>query len=608
MKINSNVFKKGLFFSLCALGASAFTSCSNEDLQTSAPANNDDQVSVELKATIVDSPLTALTRAQDGLNSGTFSSPEQNASVFIDNGSGQFVHYEYTASGSSLTAPASPKATFPAEVTSVNVFAWYPSTSSGATSFSIQTDQNSDANYNKSDLMIAQKAACTRTLENNQWSVTPADLQFKHVMSKIVLTVTPAYGVKIKAARLLSIKPTVSITGYSNGTIPTTLGIGAASGTAGNVVLKSSGTDTGNEAGDASYTYCGVFPPQDIAAGAAFLEIDAEYLGNTSTISFALESATTFASEKAYAVNVLVGTILSDVNATISGWPTNGNDPVEITVGNVTDPAKMRDENAIYNPLAWVAQYNVASNGTMYTYHAVPGNVFTYNDAKALTVSGYHLPTFAEQVAIIPSDNAAGTGTNIFAQENNSAASPYVMTEVASNVHGTAIAAGMKSYFMKADALNYYAVRFVNSTPSNYASAWHYKMVPGSGLTIESYLLDTKPKSDNEAKAILAALPTTKEWSKAANLTPGEGYSTISGTTGSLVRRFLPASGYKNNSGSGVSDQGVGHYVYCWSATAVPGDATMAFLWLINSAGASGFMFDYSYAKTGGFSVRLFHD
>jgi len=212
-------------------------------------------------------------------------------------------------------------------------------------------------------------------------------------------------------------------------------------------------------------------------------------------------------------------------------------------------------------------------------------------------MANYHLPNRNEQVSVIPSNVTTGSGANIFAQNNTSAASPYIMDQIACKVRGTGVAA-CKSYFLKIAALDYYAVRFVTiGSENNYASAWHYKMVPGSGLTIESYMLQTKPTTDAQAKEILAALPYSSAWEGTANEAP----TTSSPTGTGLVRRFMPASGWEGGS-SGVADQDVGVGADCVSATP---DGSGCFYWRI---GSSGSLYEGSGGQTGGRCVRLFRD
>lgn len=68
--------------------------------------------------------------------------------------------------------------------------------------FSVQTDQTSDLNYMKSDLMFAE-------VKNHRKSEQAIELQFEHRMAKIVINTEGKLGVKIKKIWLKNIKPSI---------------------------------------------------------------------------------------------------------------------------------------------------------------------------------------------------------------------------------------------------------------------------------------------------------------------------------------------------------------------------------------------------------------
>ena len=622
----NKLIKRGFLFSVCVLAAAALGSCASDDAE---PTTESDNTAVQVTATVANSELS-LTRGADGLDTSTgFSlltsaNSSSKINIRVDNGSGSYTDYAYSLTGAlSITAPATPPY-FPAGVNSVNVYGWYPE-NGGSTTFTVQDNQQTDANYCLSDVMIAQPATSTRALSGTPqtWNVTAAALTFTHIMSKVKVTLDPVAGVTITQVKLKNAKKTVALTTTPASGVVTSIAAGSASGDAGDITLLSGGSITSSST-TAQKTLCGVFPAQSISGD--ILEITASYGGLSNTITYTLSSAKAFASNQQYEINATVGIIRTNETVDIDSWTAAGNNPINVSVGSVTDPAAMRTGDCMaLNPLYWVAQYNIktikgvtdpatsaaATATAFYTYHAIPGNVFTFAHAGKLaanstentnydsgaTMANYHLPNRDEQVSVIPSNVTTGSGANIFAQNNTSAASPYIMEQIACKVHGTGVAA-CKSYFLKIAALDYYAVRFVTiGSENNYASAWHYKMVPGSGLTIESYMLATKPTTDAQAKEILAALPYSSAWEGTANEAP----TTSSPTGTGLVRRFMPASGWKNGS-SGVADQNVGVLAGCVSATA---DGSNCFLWNINSY---GHLNEYSNGQTYGRCVRLFRD
>ena len=623
----NKLIKRGFLLSFSAMAAAALGSCASDDAKQMTAAS--DNTAVQVTAAVANSEL-ALTRGADGLDTSTGFSLLTSANlsskinIRVDNGSGNYTNYAYSLTGATdISAPATPPY-FPVGVNSVNVYGWYPE-NGGSTSFTIQSNQQSDASYCLSDVMIAQPATSSRELSGTPeaWNVTPANLTFTHIMSKVKVTLNPATGVTVTGVVLKNAKKTVALA-TTGSPVVTAVTVGEAAGDAGDITLLSGGSIT-SESAAADKVVCGVFPAQSITGD--ILEITASYGGASSTITYTLSSAKEFQTNKEYEINATIGVISTDETVVIHDWTAAGDSPINVTAGDLV--AMRTGDCMALNPLYWVAQYNIktikdvedpetssaASSTEFYTYHAIPGNVYTFAQAGKLaasslenanydsgaTMADYHLPNRDEQVSVIPSNVTTGSGANIFEKDNTSAADPYIMEQIACKVHGTSVPA-CKSYFLKIAALDYYAVRFVDigGSGSDYASAWHYKMVPGSGLTIESYMLATKPTTDAQAKEILAALPYSSAWEGTANEAP----TTSSPTGTGLVRRFMPASGWKNGS-SGVADQDVGVYAGCVSATADGSDGSHCFFWRIYSDGG---LFEYSSGPTSGRCVRLFRD
>ena len=99
----------------------------------------------------------------------------------------------FTTSGTGATTPVS-QPYFTDAASSATVYAYYPyvtgkQVTETSTSFSVETDQTSEAGYKKSDLMYA-----TATVTKNGTSGTGV-LHFAHKMSKIVVNVTAGEGV-----------------------------------------------------------------------------------------------------------------------------------------------------------------------------------------------------------------------------------------------------------------------------------------------------------------------------------------------------------------------------------------------------------------------------
>ena len=276
---------------------------------------------------------------------------------------------------------------------------------------------------------------------------------------------------------------------------------------------------------------------------------------------------------------------------------TEETDPkVVVTVSVLaTDITAMAADQQAANPLWKVAQYNVASNGTSFvkSHSTASQYVFSWADAKNIEIEGYHLPTALEQVAIIPSHNSAGNGTNIFAQ--NTATFVYPAASASGDF---AVASGIGGQFVQNGAKNdLYACRKLGDK----LTAWHYKWVtsPCNGLLIESYVLESTDGSAENMAKIASALAASDVWSEAeANEKPES-----SSETSSLVSRFLPACGDTDSSvGSGVATANVGTNGYYWSNTA--NGESNAFYWSF----ISGNLHEHQSAQGYGFSVRLFHN
>lgn len=634
MKTTVSEIKRSLVFLVCALVAAAFSGCTNDDaVQTPQPTDGD---IVQVTAQVASSEL-AFTRGADGLNDATskFSlltteSASSKLNISVDNGSGAYSNFAYSITGAStISAPATPPY-FPAGVNTVHVYGWYPE-NGGSSTFTVQANQQEKADYCLSDVMVAQPAECTRSLVSETWNVTAASLTFNHIMSKIKVVVAPTAGVTITGVRLLGIKPTVALN-IPAGASPS-ITAGTASGTAGTITLLSGGSITSASDADAK-VLCGVFPPGQSLSG-NFMEIDATVGGLSSTITYQLSSAKTFAGNQQYDITATVGAISTDETVNIGDWAERGNDPLNISVGTLTDPAEMAPAKILQNPLYYVAQYNLATikgvndlSGsaaaatTFCTSHNIMGSntspalMFQQSDAlltrtgQSGALSGWHLPDVREQIAIVPDTEAHATSTsetpvggpNIWGFTSTDASNPGTMAEASCKIAGTTVTSSINSVFLcKAidggkRYYDHYAVRFINT---EYASAWHYVWT-GNGLVIESYMLKTIPTTLEEAKKVLAALPTSSAWSSTRNYAPVTEGSP--GTSTSLCYRYLPACGFKST-GTGAADSGIGLACYFWSSSV---SGSQGFFWDILTY--YGYFREYLNRSTYGFSVRLFRD
>lgn len=274
----------------------------------------DDRVPIQVLPSVV-SEIGVQTRAGNALNNQQFdiltsANSNSKVQVMIDNGSYQYSSNLYNVTSSTGITPAT-QPYFPAQVTTVNLYAWYPY-NSGSTSFSINTDQTSDANYSLSDLMVAQPTTCTRSqaTDYGTWTVTPANLQFKHMMSKVSITVVPT-SLTIKKIELKGIKPTVAIETTKSSSKVTKVTVGAANGTAGAVTLWSNSSGS-----TSSVTASCVIPAQTISG--TLIEVTTS--DNTVTIFDLGTEGKQFAQNTTYSATLNLSTANKGKTIDISAW------------------------------------------------------------------------------------------------------------------------------------------------------------------------------------------------------------------------------------------------------------------------------------------------
>ena len=177
------------------LSMAFFTACS-EHLEEESPDSKgvvEDLVPVEFA--VSDHRTIDFTRA--ATNIVTFNASEI-VKVFVKpDGSPSYTGYNYTTASAgqsvSLTIPPTPPYFPPGVGTTVEAYAYYPSTAT--TSFSVATDQTSDANYKASDLMYADNRTITKDLSNGN-----NHLDMAHQMAQLRITVTPQLGSGITIA------------------------------------------------------------------------------------------------------------------------------------------------------------------------------------------------------------------------------------------------------------------------------------------------------------------------------------------------------------------------------------------------------------------------
>ena len=200
---------------------------------------------------------------------------------------GDFV---YTAGDAgAMTAPDTPPY-YPSAGT-VKLTAWHPS--DAAASFTIETDQSTNDAFNASDLMYSNNLTAVSRTAN------AVEMQFTHKLAKLVVNITAGTGVTtITGVKVKNVKPTVSFDS-------TTGEVGAASGTATDIILFKEGTS-----GAASGAI--VFPSQSLSG--ALLDIETDQ----GTATYALAAAKTYEAGKRYALALTVNRAAVGTTNTIS--------------------------------------------------------------------------------------------------------------------------------------------------------------------------------------------------------------------------------------------------------------------------------------------------
>lgn len=189
--------------------------------------------------------------------------------------------------------------------TTVDITAFYPPTkvTNESTSFTVESDQTTDANYKLSDLMYAEVLGQNRT-DND------VNLTFNHKMAKVIVNATSEEGVTITKIRLLNVKRTTNMQA-GNGVI-TDLGE-----TADQIILAT------NIDGTTSLSGAALLPEQTIAAD--FIEVSLKYnygAANTlkeGTTVFSLYGKT-FEKGKEYTANITITRQCIDNTTTITDW------------------------------------------------------------------------------------------------------------------------------------------------------------------------------------------------------------------------------------------------------------------------------------------------
>lgn len=293
------------------LAVFAIASCSHPEIQ------EEEQVPVTLTYTTVQAVGV---KAAQNLNDGTFASGETVKVQISNAGASSWTGYDFTTGeGGAMVAPE-PGPYYPAGSVNIDIAAYYPATA-GA-SFSVASDQTSDADYKASDLMFASKA-------NQAKQAAPVNLQFSHKLAKINVNITAGDGVgSIESVTLLNVKPTVSFN-------QTTGEVGEAGGALTSISVSNNGA--------------AIFPGQTISGGLLSIVTD------KGTATYTVENKE-FEAGKQYTMNITVNLRAVGASTAITGWGSEGT----VNVYPVSDALTVL--NATAEHVGWI----IASDGYIY--------------------------------------------------------------------------------------------------------------------------------------------------------------------------------------------------------------------------------------------------
>lgn len=248
---------------------------------------------------------------------------------------------------------------WPKSDATVNIYAYAPYQSSwaanSANSFSVSTDQSTDAGYLDSDLLFASKTNLSKTS-------SAVALSFSHKLARINVTLTKGASCAFDLS-----KSTVSIGGTKIGTTlnPSTGALSAASGDAKDIKIANEVDIT-----TSGVTTYGVVVPQEMAVGTQFVKIVAD----GKLLSANLSSAVTLEAGKAYNFNTEIGSstevTLTLGSVTLTDWGT----------GSDLQTGEIEEVEYEYSPSSFVtlggSQDATYAEG-VYTWTASTNNLMT---------------------------------------------------------------------------------------------------------------------------------------------------------------------------------------------------------------------------------------
>lgn len=428
-------------------------------------------------------------------------------------------------------------------------------TAIGSISHTVETNQSTAGNYEKSDLMYGEGSG--------SWE-SAGTVDFVHKLSKIEVNLTPGIGLlpsdmTSATVQIHGVKPTISINAQTGD-------LGSASGTAVTITARHTGNGT----------FEAVIPPQTASSGMLTVTVG----DVTATIPNAVA---TFASNAKYVYNV-----------------------------------KCTNKDKHLNPLWYVAENNVKSYNsstkvvTLETNPAATGSSYCYKwyDAMAYfayqgssydsywggditdgtTSFKYHLPCRKEWHSMLPIFDF-----NLFVAGSFQPSGGLVST-AQSCIFGyndeTKTGVADWSYWSTYTTANVrYALRYLGT---RYCSAWKYEFNTSTKvLTVTARLIDYLDKNDATLGTKLSTYMNNASF-----------WTSLNEEEGAMKRQFY-AVGNRNNGGSGgtgAADTELGTSGFYWSTTETSND-NARFLYFFSEYLNVG-----NTTKKTGSTIRLFRN
>ena len=297
---------KAKYYFLAAAALMMLAACSSDETTT-------EQATLRLttKNVVADTRSAAqdlqLTQFGNGENVGVFLVEDVSGTPTLTgtNVTSYTQPLSYTADGAGNLTNAQ---YWPADGNGLFIYGIYPANAATAydatgVSFTVQSDQSTDANYMASDLMTGAPAA------NPVARVaTPVALTFTHLLTKVNINLTAGTGftaadLATATVSILGLKPTTTFDVQSTA-------VTAASGTATDII-----------AGTGTVTSAIIVPSQSVAAGTNFIKVSCaggDYI-------YQMGTATTFGASSVYTYNLTVNkTGITLSTASITAWTSIG--------------------------------------------------------------------------------------------------------------------------------------------------------------------------------------------------------------------------------------------------------------------------------------------